>query len=218
MTPMRTPRRGFLARLLSFTAGVGASAIPGLAHAAPRRDDDAHGLEARDDEPWMRRVTGKHRVIFHSHEPTSGLALRWAATFLDTQTSSYGLRDADSTVIVGLNGKSVGLVFNDRLWTRHPIGTTLGMPGDRNPAGPGAGGSLAALLSRGVMVLVCHNSLRASGQRFLPEGSRGDATARAAFYEEVKANLLPGIEIVPAMIVTLQQAQDRGCRYVYAGG
>jgi len=24
--------------------------------------------------------------------------------------------------------------------------------------------------------------------------------------------------VVPAMIVTLQQAQERGCRYVYAGG
>ena len=182
--------------------------MPALAGASPL---------ARDDEPWMKRVNGKHRVIFHSHEPTGGLALRWAATFLDTQASSYGVREADNTVIVGLNGKSIGLVFNDRLWSKYPVGTTLGMPGDRNPAA-GGNGSLAGLLSRGVMVLVCHNSLRAAGQRFLPESARADGAARTAFYEEAKANLLPGVEIVPAMIVTLQQAQDRGCRYVYAGG
>ena len=205
---MSSPRRGFLAHLAGLTAGLGASVLPRLAHADTLR---------RDDDPWMRRLTGKHRVIFHSHEPTGGLALRWAATFLDTQASSYGLRDADSTVLVGLNGKSVGLVFNDRLWAKYPIGATLGMPGDRNPAGPNGNGSLAAVLARGAMVLVCHNSLRASGKRFLPESSRGDAAARTAFYEEVKANLLPGVEIVPAMVVTLQQAQERGCRYVYAG-
>ena len=205
---MTSPRRGFLARLLGITAGLGASAIPSLAGASALQ---------RDDEPWMRRVTGKHRVIFHSHEPTGGLALRWAATFLDTQASSYGVREADNTVIVGLNGKSIGLVLNDRLWSKYPVGAALGMPGDRNPAGPRGNGSLAGLLARGVMVLVCHNSLRASGQRFLPEAARADAAARTAFYEEAKANLLPGVEIVPAMIVTLQQAQDRGCRYVYAG-
>jgi intracellular sulfur oxidation DsrE/DsrF family protein len=34
----------------------------------------------------------------------------------------------------------------------------------------------------------------------------------------VRANLIAGVEVVPAMIVTLQQAQDRGCRYIYAGG
>lgn len=206
---MNSPRRGFLARLLGMTAGLGASAVPGLAGAS---------TFARDDEPWMRRVKGKHRVIYHSHEPTAGLALRWADTFLDTQSSVYGVPEADNTVIVGLNGKSIGLVFNDRMWAKYPVGTTLGMSGDRNPAGPAGNGSVAALLARGVMVLVCHNSLRAAGQRFLPEASRGDSAARAAFYEEAKANLLPGVEIVPAMIVTLQQAQDRGCRYVYAGG
>lgn len=206
---MGSPRRGFLAHLAGLAAGLGASTLPRLANADALR---------RDDEPWMRRVTGKHRVIFHSHEPTGGLALRWAGTFLDTQTSSYGVRDADSTVIVGLNGKSVGLVFNDRVWTKYGVGTTLGVTGERNPVAATGAGSLAALLARGVMVLVCHNSLRASGQRFLPETSRGDAASRTAFYEEAKANLLPGVEIVPAMVVTLQQAQDRGCRYVYAGG
>ncbi|MEO7521439.1 MAG: hypothetical protein ABIW79_06435, partial [Gemmatimonas sp.] len=121
-------------------------------------------------------------------------------------------------VVVGLNGKSIGLIFNDAIWSTHPIGETLGMPGRANPVGPAGTGALAALLARGVIVLVCNNSLRASGQRFLPEATRNDSAARNAFYDEVKGNLLPGVQLVPAMIVTLQQAQERGCRYVYAGG
>jgi intracellular sulfur oxidation DsrE/DsrF family protein len=52
----------------------------------------------------------------------------------------------------------------------------------------------------------------------LPEAQRGDAALRTAFSDEARANLLPGVDVVPAMIVTLQQAQDRGCRYIYGGG
>ncbi len=166
----------------------------------------------------MARLGGTSRVMFHAHEPTAGLALRWAQTFLDTQKASYGRADKDSGVIVGLNGKSIGLVFNDAMWAKYPIAQTLSMTGSVNPAGPAGTNTIAQLLTRGVIILVCQNSLRASGQRFLPESQRGDAAARTAFATEVSANLSPGIEVVPAMVVTLQMAQDRGCRYVYAGG
>ncbi|MES2521144.1 MAG: hypothetical protein V4617_00505 [Gemmatimonadota bacterium] len=208
MIDSTSPRRGFLGRLVALTAGL---SLPGAAYAAEPIP------ASRFDDPWTKRVRGKHRVIFHSHEPTGGISLRWARTFLDTQKASYGLSDADSTVMVGLNGKAIGLLFNDRLWSRYPIGATLGMPGAVNPAGPSGSKDIAELVSRGTILLVCQNSLRASGQRFLPEAARGDAAQRAAFAEEAAANLLPGVEIVPAMIVTLQQAQDLGCRYVYGG-
>jgi intracellular sulfur oxidation DsrE/DsrF family protein len=116
--------------------------------------------------------------------------------------------------VVGLNGRAIGLLFNDAIWGKYPIGETLQMPGSRN-----ANSSLVAqLIARGVIILVCNNSLRAAGQRFLAEAQRGDAARRTAFSDEARANLLPGVEVVPAMIVTLQQAQDRGCRYIYGGG
>ena len=201
-------RRSFLTRLGSAVAALGAGGMPAVAHAETQRDDD----------PWMRRLSGTQRVVFHSHEPTNGLALTWARTFLDTHRNTYGRADSDCGVVVGLNGKSVGLVFNDAMWSKYPIAQTLGMTGTKNPSGPTGSDAVGQLLARGVLILVCQNSLRAAGSRFLPEPARSDAAARAAFGAEVTANLLTGIEIVPAMIVTLQQAQDRGCRYVYAGG
>jgi hypothetical protein len=128
--------------------------------------------------------------------------------------SAFGLADADSSVVVGLNGRAIGLLFNDAIWGKYPIGETLQMPGSRN-----ANTALVApLVSRGAIILVCNNSLRAAGQRFLPEQRRGEAALRTAFSEEARANLLPGVELTPTMIVTLQQAQDRGCRYIYGGG
>jgi intracellular sulfur oxidation DsrE/DsrF family protein len=208
-----SPRRSFLTRLASAVAafGVGA-ATPTAVMAEP-------GLGAlAQDEPWMKRLTAAQRVIFHSHEPTNGQALTWARTYLEAQKTAYGKRDDESNVLVGLNGKSIGLVFNDALWAKYPIAQTLGMSGTSNPNGPTGSNAVAQLQSRGVIILVCQNSLRASGQRFLPEPQRNDAAARTAFADEARANLLPGIEIVPAMVATLQMAQDRGCRYIYAGG
>jgi intracellular sulfur oxidation DsrE/DsrF family protein len=210
-----TPRRSFLSRLASATAAFGLGTLPHTAHADTIGDA---ATMAADDEPWMTRLTGSQRIIIHAHEPTAGLALRWAQTFLDTQKGSYARSDRDCSVVVGLNGKSVGLVFNDAMWAKYPIAQTLEMSGTRNPAGPTGSNAIAQLVARGVIILACQNSLRAAGQRFLPEPQRNDAAARSAFGAEVTANLLPGVEIVPAMIVTLQMAQDRGCRYVYAGG
>ncbi|MCC6246112.1 MAG: twin-arginine translocation signal domain-containing protein [Gemmatimonadaceae bacterium] len=206
-------RRTFLGRLAAATAALGLA--PWTSHAATL---DAHHEAGQATEPWMKRLTGANRVVFHAHEPTGGLALRWAQTFLDTQKSSYGRVDSDSSVVVGLNGKSVGLLFNDAIWAKYPIGQTLALPGVVNPLGPSGSNIVSQLLARGVIILACQNSLRAAGQRFLPEPARADAAARTAFGAEVAANLLPGVETVPAMVVTLQMAQERGCRYVYAGG
>ncbi len=203
-------RRRFLASLSALGVAVGLIS-PLQAEATAVNDVNA---PAAGDDPWLSRLNGKHRVIFHSHLASDGIALRWAQTFLDTQKSAYGLTDADSSVVVGLNGRAIGLLFNDAIWGKYPIGETLQMPGSRN-----ANAALVAqLVSRGVIILACNNSIRAAGQRFLPEAQRGDAALRTAFSDEARANLLPGVDVVPAMIVTLQQAQDRGCRYIYGGG
>lgn len=199
-------RRTFLSRLAALGATLGVvPAASAIAASAPT---------SAIDDPWVARLTGTHKVIFHSHLPTDGLAIGWARTFLDTQKGSYGLADTDSSVVVGLNGRSIGWFFGDALWAKYPtIGEIMGTPGAKNPQAA----LIASLVPRGVILLACNNSIRASGSRFLPEARRGDATARNTFAEEVKATLLPGVEVVPAMVVTLQQAQARGCQYIYAG-
>jgi len=202
-----TARRDFLGRLAALGASIGL--LP--AHTA-----GAATAAAAVEDPWMKRVTGTHKVVFHSHMPTEGLAIRWAQTFLDTQKTAYGIREQDCTVIVGLNGRSIGWFFNDALWAKYPsIGEVMGTAG--SSANPNRN-AIASLAGRNVILLACANSIRASGGRFLAPEQRTDPERARAFGDEVRANLLPGIEVVPAMIVTLQQAQERGCRYVYAGG
>ncbi len=207
-----TERRSFLTRVLAAGATLGLGV---LTRPAGAMGTSPPGLV--EDEPWMARLRGTQRVVFHSHLPTDGLALTWARTFLETHKTAYGRQDSDCSVVVGLNGRSIGLLFNDSMWARYPIAETMGMKGTTNPNGPSGSNLVSQLIGRGAILLVCQNSLRAAGSRFLPEPARADAAARAAFSAEATASLLPGVEIVPAMIVTLQMAQDRGCRYVYAG-
>jgi intracellular sulfur oxidation DsrE/DsrF family protein len=208
-----TPRRGFLARLLAAGAVLG---VPGFAARADEALD-------RADEPWMKKVKGKHRVVFHSHEPANGLAFAWARNFLNAQRDHYGFRDEDSTVIVGVNGPAVGMLYNDAMWAKYPIAKVLGMSHARNPwASPLVGSGVApsdtveALIRRGVVVLVCNNSLRQGAVRFHPDGAKTDDATRAAFYEEAKAGLVAGVEVVPALVVTLERAQQMACTYIYA--
>ncbi|GAB1341324.1 twin-arginine translocation signal domain-containing protein [Gemmatimonas sp.] len=204
-----TARRDFLGRLAALGASIGL--LPSRAAQASALDGPLPVVE----DPWMKRVSGAHRVVFHSHLPTEGLALRWAQTFLDTQKTVYGIREEACSVMVGLNGRSVGWFFSDSMWAKYPsIGEVMGMPGTRNPMNE----SINTLARRKVLLLACGNSLRASGGRFLPAVERTDRERTVAFADEVRANLLPGVEVVPAMIVTLQQAQERNYRYVYAGG
>lgn len=207
-----SPRRSFLARALTIGATFGFGAFARTAGAATP-ENAAH----LDDEPWMKRLSGANRVIIHSHLATDGQAITWARTFLEAQKNAYKRQDQESTVIVGLNGRSIGLLFNDALWAKYPIAQTMAMTGTQNPNGPLGSDAVAQLMARGVIFLVCQNSLNASGSRFLPEAARAEAAQRAAFAQEAKTNLLAGVEVVPAMVVTLQHAQDRGCRYIYAG-
>ena len=76
-TSLVTPRRSFLGRLAAATAALGL-ATPTALRA------DSSPLESAEDEPWMKKLSGTQRVIFHAHEPTGGLSIRWAQTFLDT--------------------------------------------------------------------------------------------------------------------------------------
>jgi intracellular sulfur oxidation DsrE/DsrF family protein len=202
-------RRAFLSRLAALSAALGLGAAP--TDASPATSVAPGALR---DDPWVARLKGLHRVVFHSHMPAEGLALRWAQTFLDTQRATYGVAESDCCVVVGLNGRSIGWFFGDTLWSAHrTIGDVMGAPGTGNPQRA----LVTALSERGVILLACGNSIRASGQRFLPSPQRDDASARTAFAERVRNELLPGVDVVPSMVVTLQQAQDRGCRYIYAG-
>ncbi len=82
------------------------------------------------------------------------------------------------------------------------------------PVIPMAGDAMTGLAipnlqKMGTKFLLCNNAL---GLWTLELEAKGKGTA-AAIDKELRANLLPGVTIVPAMVIAIQQAQAAGIWY-----
>lgn len=218
--PPGLPRRGFLTRLGlgvlgALTAGRAAAPGPLGAQAAPAQD------------AWLEGLTGKHRQIFDASALSGGRPLVQARNFMNAYGEAYGLEDADVNAVIAVHGETVPLVFRDAVWERFSLGERYRMqdprtkaPARRNvyfPAVPGsavdADASVEALQARGVVFLLCNNSLK----RFTGQLSQAGFGTPEAVREELLAGLLPGVVVVPAAVVAMNLAQERGVTYVHTG-
>ena len=68
---------------------------------------------------------------------------------------------------------------------------------------------IESLQKMGTKVLLCANAL---GMWCLELGARGKGMAQD-IDKELRANLLPGVTIVPAMVIAIEKAQEAGIKY-----
>ncbi|MCC7178769.1 MAG: hypothetical protein IT177_10295 [Acidobacteria bacterium] len=227
-----TPRRGFLAR-------VAAAAAAFTAVGAGARE--ASALQA--SEAWMNEVKGTHRCLFDFPRHNNGWGLVHVLNYLNTYSAAYktgaGQVGAVGTFYGIGAGSSIALGFNDAMWAKYALGEYHGLkdasgkPYTRNvfhrptkadghllaqaiqipnlgPLGDiitGAG--IESLQKMGTKFLMCANAL---GAWTLELEARGKGTA-AGIDKELRANLLPGVTIVPAMVIAIEQAQAAGIHY-----
>ena len=69
--------------------------------------------------------------------------------------------------------------------------------------------SIEALQKRGVVFLVCNNALNF----WIGQIASARGAERAAVDAELRANLLPGVVVVPAMVIAIEKAQQAGVAY-----
>ena len=70
--------------------------------------------------------------------------------------------------------------------------------------------SITALQARGAVFILCNNAFN------LWMGLLGGGGEKsAAMRKEFEANMLPGVFLVPAMVVAVNQAQMHGCTYMF---
>jgi intracellular sulfur oxidation DsrE/DsrF family protein len=87
---------------------------------------------------------------------------------------------------------------------RMGIPATIGMLGQAAPAL-----SIPSLQKMGTKFLICNNAL---GLWTLELEARGKGAA-AAIDKDLRANVLPGVTIIPAMVQAIEQAQAAGFSY-----
>ncbi len=205
-------------RILRGTALIGTLAL-GLAIVGFTRA----ASDAPKDE-WLKGLNAKHKQLFDTPAPADGIPLVHVMNYYDTYNRAYGVKDADIDAVVTLYGSTTFNAVNDAMWSKYKIGEFMkvndgsGQPATANPwraapviiGAPLPAASIEALQKRGATFIVCNNALTIfSG---LLAKSRGlEATA---VYEDLKANILPGIELVPGMVIAVEQAQRAGLTYL----
>jgi hypothetical protein len=230
----RSDRRGFVARGLA-AAAMGWSAVTLRASEAAE--------QAGGDESWMKEVPGSHRCFFDFPAHLNGWGLAHINNYLTSYANAYKVPPAEVGAVGTFYGigpaSSIALGFNDAMWAKYGLGEYLGLkdaagkPYTRNvfhrptsadghllaqganvPSMAPLGGAITAAgiespQKRGTKFLMCANAL---GAWTFELEARGKGTA-ADIGKELRANLLPGVTIVPAMVVAIEQAQAAGIRY-----
>jgi intracellular sulfur oxidation DsrE/DsrF family protein len=224
-------RRTFLGGMLV----TAASSLP--FGAAP-----AFAAQASADD-WLKELKGTHRCLFDFPQHKNGVPLLHILNFLNTYKEAYkagpGQVSAVGTLYSIGTQASLPLAFNDATWAKYKIGEYLGLkdasgnPYTKNvfrsptkddlhllmqamqtPPIPAFGEALPAmgiesLQKMGTKFLLCANAL---GGWCLELEARGKGKADE-IEKDLRANLLPGVTIVPAMVIAIEQAQGAGIRY-----
>jgi intracellular sulfur oxidation DsrE/DsrF family protein len=208
-------RRSFLTRLNTGAAAVAAVALGGQALAQTKTTVAGRFEPARHDQDnWMDELPGKHRIVFDTttHEGMAN-ALRFADNYMIVNRASYGLQNSDMAVIILARHLSTTLGFNDAMWAKY--GTQMSSMSritTEAKTNPRLASGLSSLTGQGVQIAVC--SMATSGlAEMIAEATKAGADAVLA---DLTANLIPNARMVPAGIVAVSRAQERGYTLVTA--
>ena len=227
-----THRRGFLGRIASAAAALSVLNEARPAEAQPAGPDD-----------WIKGVKGTHRCLFDFPQHKNGMPLLHILNYLNTYSEAYKTTPGQVGAVgtfYGIGGQSsIPLAFNDAMWAKYELGAYTGLkdgagkphtrnvlnkptPADLNllmevvqsppiPMFAGAlpGLGIESLQKMGTTFLLCANAF---GGWCAELEARGKGKM-ADIQTELKANMLPGVTIVPAMVIAIEAAQRAGITY-----
>src|SRR3954468_4212913 len=219
-------RRSFLSRLsvgaTAFGAAIGGGSAAATQAAASEKDQWQPARHAQDD--WLDQIPGKHRAFFDTTTADGiGQALAFVNNYYTANRTAYGLEDADLAVVICVRHQSAAFGFADAMWAKYGAGlaqrAAFADPNTKQPptvnvytsTAYGAalrnnGTTFETVTKRGARIAVCQMSTRACAAT-IAQKTGGSVDA---IYNELAANLVPNGRLVPAGIVAVNRAQERG--------
>jgi len=215
----------------SFLSSLGASIAlqpPGISGQSPASTTWQPARHAEDD--WLDRIPGKHRLVFDTTTPEGfGGALLYSNNFLDTNKNAYGLEYSDVALVIVVRHNSTPFAYNDAIWskygrvlaqrlnfndpkTKHPPDVNLyNVPASASML-TSLGITIDSVTKRGAQLAVCRVATRNLA------GAIAAATGSPAekINEELIANIVSNARMVPAGIIAVSRAQERGYTFAYA--
>ena len=231
MTETSLPkRREFIGRV---AAGAVAIGLTGSLPSALLAENVTRG-DVKPSDKWLESLKGKHRQFFDMPNHENGMGLLHVRNYLNTMRDTYHLTHPDVTAVAGLYGMTTMLGFNDAMWQKYGVANPIKvMDGSKAPAtsnvfykAPAGSASLSlsgaplpipadtsisSLQERGAVFILCNNAFNL----WMGMLASWDPAKSAALRQEFEANMLPGVFLVPAMVVAVSQAQTHGCTYMY---
>jgi len=205
----------------TFLATVGGIAAFGVAadRAAAQQTPAAGAI----DISWFDAFKGKHKQVFDlgSFDLSVDSPLRQPVTYLMAHRDVSHLEPPnDLNVIVGISHKAFPMNAPDAIWEKYQLGEHWGIkdpqtgkPSVRNiftgpTTNPGAA-TVRGLQARGIVFWQCNAALGAiSGE--LAQKTGGKA---GEIRNDLAANLLPGVRLVPAHTWAIGYVQEKGFAY-----
>lgn len=204
-------RRSFFSKFgLGLVGGAAAGAGTSLQAQAAEGSRFESLRHAQDD--WLDQIPGKHRYILDAPNPDGfSIAIQFTNTYFNINVNDYGLKDSDLAVVLVARHASTLLAYSDAIWAKYgkPISDRNGVLDPKTKMPPTMNiqrERLEPLIKRGLRLAVCNQSSRGyAGSIAMAMGLKQDDV-----FEEMKANLLPNARLVPAGIVAVNRAQERG--------
>src|SRR5262245_27432210 len=231
----KTNRRSFFGRMFGAAAAV---SLPLAETASAAQAGAAAGPDA-----WISQVKGTHRTLFdfpkHGYFFPQLHILNYINTYQQGYKAAPGTVGAVGTFYGIGNQSSISLAFNDTIWAKYALGEYLGLKDAsgkfyahnvfNRPTKDDLHIVVQALQTPNLppfaeyMPLMGIESLQKMGTKFLLcnnslEGWAIELEARgkgkmADILTELKANMLPGVTLVPAMVIAIEKAQAAGIKY-----
>jgi intracellular sulfur oxidation DsrE/DsrF family protein len=218
-----TERRSFLSRMNAGLASL--AAIGGVALAQSKQAGRARWEPARHEkDDWLEKSSPKHRLLFDTTTADGvGDALAFASNFYSTNKGEYGVESGDLSVVIVVRHRSAPFGYNDAMWSKYgqmlaarakvedPKTKQTPAANFYNATGygdllPNRGTTIESLSKLGAQFAVCTLSTRAvAGTIAKATGSTSDA-----IFAELTSNLVTNGRMVPAGIVAVARAQERG--------
>jgi len=236
----KTGRRGFLGRI--FGAAAAASLPMAEVASAQTKAPATHPASGPDSWIAEVKGTHRTLFDFPRHANGWPLVhiFNYLNTYHEAYKLTPGQSvGAVGTFYSMGTASSIPLAFNDTIWEKYAIGDYLGIKdgagkpftynaynrltpenagfiftGNQLPAIPemaplAAALGISNLQKMGTKFLLCNNAL---GGWILELAARGKGKADA-IEKDLRENILPGVTLVPAMVIAIEKAQAAGIRY-----
>ena len=167
----------------------------------------------------------KHRFFLDTSEVRGlGHAILWSNNYFTvSRGAAYGLTDGDSAVVICLRHESAPFAFTDAMWakygsalsghaafvdpkTKQPASINVFQATGYNELLTSRGTTLATIIGHGVGFAVCTLATRGiAGEAARATGGKVDD-----IFKELTDNRIANTHMVPAGIVAVNRAQERG--------